>query len=402
MNFIENGTVTSPEGFLSSGIHVGLKKNKKDLALIYSKEIGTACGVYTKNKIKGAPIYVTKEHLKDNKAQAIIINSGNANTLNGEEGLKNAEKMACLTSDSLNIDKNNVLVASTGVIGVPLNIDLIENGINNLTSTLSQNSSNAASAILTTDTFKKECAVEFFINDKKITIGSICKGSGMIEPNMGTMLSFITTDLLITPNLLDEALKESVNISYNRVSVDGDTSTNDMILIIANGLAKNEIISSKDENYYKFLDALNALNIKQAKRIAKDGEGATKLICCNVINAKSTKDAELISKSIIKSSLVKTAMFGEDANFGRILCALGYSKAQFNPNLVDVYFKSNKEIKVLENGSALSFDENLAKEILKSSEITIIVDLKLGNYEVTSFGCDLSYDYVKINAEYRS
>ena len=380
MNFIENGSVTSPEGFLSSGIHVGLKKNKKDLALIYSKEIGTSCGVYTKNEIKGAPIYVTKEHLKDRKAQAIIINSGNANTLNGEEGLKNAEKMAYLTSNSLNIDKNNVLVASTGVIGVPLNIDLIENGIDDLTSSLSQNSSNAASAILTTDTFKKECAVEFFINDKKITIGSICKGSGMIEPNMGTMLSFITTDLLITPNLLDEALKESVNISYNRVSVDGDTSTNDMVLIIANGLAKNEIISSKDENYYKFLDALNALNIKQAKRIAKDGEGATKLICCNVINAKST----------------------QDANFGRILCALGYSKAQFNPNLVDVYFKSNKEIKVLENGSSLSFDENLAKEILKSSEITIIVDLKLGNYEVTSFGCDLSYDYVRINAEYRS
>ncbi len=402
MNFIENGSITSPEGFLSSGIHVGLKKNKKDLALIYSKTVGTASGVYTKNKVKGAPIYVTKEHLENNKAQAIIINSGNANTLNGEEGLKNAEEMAILTANSLKIDKSNVLVASTGVIGVPLNIELIKNGIDNLTSSLTTNSSDAASAILTTDTYTKECAVEFFINDKKITIGSIAKGSGMIEPNMGTMLSFITTDISISESLLSEALKESVNISYNRVSVDGDTSTNDMVLIIANGEAKNKTITTKDENYYKFLEALNALNLKQAKRIARDGEGATKLISCNVINAPSIESAELLSKSVIKSSLVKTAMFGEDANFGRILCALGYSNGNFDPNLVDVYFKSHSTIKVCENGFALPFDEDLATEILKDSDITIIVDLKLGEYEVTSFGCDLSYDYVKINAEYRS
>ena len=402
MNFIENGSITSPEGFLSSGIHVGLKKNKKDLALIYSKTVGTASGVYTKNKVKGAPIYVTKEHLENNKAQAIIINSGNANTLNGEEGLKNAEEMAILTANSLKIDKSNVLVASTGVIGVPLNIELIKNGIDNLTSSLTTNSSDAASAILTTDTYTKECAVEFLINDKKITIGSIAKGSGMIEPNMGTMLSFITTDISISESLLSEALKESVNISYNRVSVDGDTSTNDMVLIIANGEAKNKTITTKDENYYKFLEALNALNLKQAKRIARDGEGATKLISCNVINAPSIESAELLSKSVIKSSLVKTAMFGEDANFGRILCALGYSNGNFDPNLVDVYFKSHSTIKVCENGFALPFDEDLATEILKDSDITIIVDLKLGEYEVTSFGCDLSYDYVKINAEYRS
>lgn len=402
MNFIENGSITSPEGFLSSGIHVGLKKNKKDLALIYSKTVGTASGVYTKNKVKGAPIYVTKEHLENNKAQAIIINSGNANTLNGEEGLKNAEEMSILAANSLKIDKSNVLVASTGVIGIPLNIELIKNGIDNLTSSLTTNSSDAASAILTTDTYTKECAVEFLINDKKITIGSIAKGSGMIEPNMGTMLSFITTDISISESLLSEALKESVNISYNRVSVDGDTSTNDMVLIIANGEAKNKTITTKDENYYKFLEALNALNLKQAKRIARDGEGATKLISCNVINAPSIESAELLSKSVIKSSLVKTAMFGEDANFGRILCALGYSNGNFDPNLVDVYFKSHSTIKVCENGFALPFDEDLATEILKDSDITIIVDLKLGEYEVTSFGCDLSYDYVKINAEYRS
>lgn len=402
MNFIENGSITSPEGFLSSGIHVGLKKNKKDLALIYSKTVGTASGVYTKNKVKGAPIYVTKEHLENNKAQAIIINSGNANTLNGEEGLKNAEEMSILAANSLKIDKSNVLVASTGVIGVPLNVELIKNGIDNLTSSLTTNSSDAAFAILTTDTYTKECAVEFLINDKKITIGSIAKGSGMIEPNMGTMLSFITTDISISESLLSEALKESVNISYNRVSVDGDTSTNDMVLIIANGEAKNKTITTKDENYYKFLEALNALNLKQAKRIARDGEGATKLISCNVINAPSIESAELLSKSVIKSSLVKTAMFGEDANFGRILCALGYSNGNFDPNLVDVYFKSHSTIKVCENGFALPFDEDLATEILKDSDITIIVDLKLGEYEVTSFGCDLSYDYVKINAEYRS
>lgn len=402
MNFIENGSITSPEGFSSSGIHVGLKKNKKDLALIYSKTVGTASGVYTKNKVKGAPIYVTKEHLGNNKAQAIIINSGNANTLNGEEGLKNAEEMAILTANSLKIDKSNVLVASTGVIGVPLNIELIKNGIDNLTSSLTTNSSDAASAILTTDTYTKECAVEFLINDKKIAIGSIAKGSGMIEPNMGTMLSFITTDLSISESLLSEALKESVNISYNRVSVDGDTSTNDMVLIIANGEAKNKTITTKDENYYKFLEALNALNLKQAKRIARDGEGATKLISCNVVNAPSIESAELLSKSVIKSSLVKTAMFGEDANFGRILCALGYSNGNFDPNLVDVYFKSHSTIKVCENGFALPFDEDIATDILKDSDITIIVDLKLGKYEATSFGCDLSYDYVKINAEYRS
>lgn len=402
MNFIKNGSITSPEGFLSSGIHVGLKKNKKDLALIYSKTVGTASGVYTKNKVKGAPIYVTKEHLENNKAQAIIINSGNANTLNGEEGLKNAEEMSILAANSLKIDKSNVLVASTGVIGVPLNIELIKNGIDNLTSSLTTNSSDAASAILTTDTYTKECAVEFLINDKKITIGSIAKGSGMIEPSMGTMLSFITTDISISESLLSEALKESVNISYNRVSVDGDTSTNDMVLIIANGEAKNKTITTKDENYYKFLEALNALNLKQAKRIARDGEGATKLISCNVINAPSIESAELLSKSVIKSSLVKTAMFGEDANFGRILCALGYSNCNFDPNLVDVYFKSHSTIKVCENGFALPFDEDLATKILKDSDITIIVDLKLGEYEVTSFGCDLSYDYVRINAEYRS
>ncbi|MEG1003258.1 MAG: bifunctional glutamate N-acetyltransferase/amino-acid acetyltransferase ArgJ [Clostridium sp.] len=402
MEFLENGSITSPEGFYSSGIHVGLKKSKKDLALIYSSTLGTAAGVYTKNAVKGAPLFITKDHLKDNKAQAILINSGNANTLNGENGLKNAKKMAITCGNTLKINPSNVLVASTGVIGVPLNIELITSNMDSLVSSLSSNSNDAASAILTTDTFTKECAIKFYIDDKEITIGSISKGSGMIEPNMGTMLSFITTDLSISNVLLNEALKESVNISYNRVSVDGDTSTNDMVLIIANGQAKNEIINKKDENYYKFLNALNTLNLTQAKRIASDGEGATKLICCTVLHGSSIKSAELISKSVINSSLVKAAMFGSDPNFGRILCALGYSNGDFDLNLVDVYFKSTSEIKVCENGSALDFSEDKAINILNSPEVTIIIDLKIGDFEVTTFGCDLSYDYVKINAEYRS
>ena len=405
INYIEGG-ITAPKGFLASGIHCGLKKSnlKKDLALIYSEVSAVAAGMYTKNKVKGAPIYITKEHLTNKKAQAIIINSGNANTCNGEDGLQKAKKMTSLQAKELNLKADDVLVASTGVIGVPLNIDAIKNGIPLLTEKLSKDGfEDASSAIMTTDTFKKQLAVEFYLGDKKVTIGAMAKGSGMIEPNMGTMLSFITTDISISPELLNEALKSSVKLTYNRVSVDGDTSTNDMVLILANGLAENPTITEKDENYNKFLEILTDLNIKMAKNIAKDGEGATKLLECQIIGAASEKDAVILGKSVINSSLVKTAMFGSDANWGRILCALGYAKIDFDPEKVDVAFEScSGSIKVCEAGSSLPFSEEKAKDILTQDEIIIKVDLSLGNHNAYVWGCDLSYEYVKINGDYRS
>lgn len=401
-----NGSITTPKGYLASGIHCGLKKNslKKDLALIYSEVPAVGAGVYTHNKVKGAPLYITKEHLSNKKARAIIINSGNANTCNGDDGLLKAKKMASLQAKELGLKVDEVLVASTGVIGVPLNIDAIKNGIPLLTGKLSvEGCSDASSAIMTTDTFKKECCVEFEIEGKKVTIGAMAKGSGMIEPNMGTMLSFITTDVLISPELLDEALKSTVNISYNRVSVDGDTSTNDMVIILANGLAQNPIIITKDKNYEIFLNALGLLNIALSKKIAKDGEGATKLIECKIIGAKTEEDGVLFAKSVINSSLVKTALFGSDANWGRILCSLGYTNADFNPNKVNVYFQSsNGSIIVCKDGASVYFDENKAREILLQDEILIKVELFMGNHEVSAWGCDLSYDYVKINGDYRS
>ena len=401
-----DGGVTAPNGFLASGIYCGLKKSnlQKDLALIYSEVPAVAAGMYTKNKVKGAPIYITKEHLTNKKAQAIIINSGNANTCNGDDGLNKAKKMTSLQAKELKLKAGDILVASTGVIGVPLNIDAIKNGIPLLTEKLSKDGfDDASSAIMTTDTFKKQLALEFYIGDKKITIGSMAKGSGMIEPNMGTMLSFITTDLSISPELLDEALKSSVTVTYNRVSVDGDTSTNDMILILANGLAENVTITEKDENYDAFLEALTTLNTIMAKNIAKDGEGATKLLECQIIGANTEDDAVVLGKSVINSSLVKTAMFGSDANWGRILCALGYTKINFDPEKVDVSFESPAgSIKVCEAGSSLPFDEDKAKEILNENEIIIKVNLFLVDYCAYVWGCDLSYEYVKINGDYRS
>ncbi len=401
-----DGGVTAPNGFLASGVHCGLKQGslKKDLALIYSEVPAAAAGMYTKNKVKGAPIYVTKEHLSNKKAQAIIINSGNANTCNGDDGLIKAKKMTSLQANKLNLKTEDVLVASTGVIGVPLNIDAIKDGIPMLTEKLSKEGSNDASlAIMTTDTFQKQLAVEFYIGDKKITMGSMAKGSGMIEPNMGTMLSFITTDLSIAPELLHEALQSSVGVTYNRVSVDGDTSTNDMVLILANGLAENPTITEKDESYNTFLSALTELNTIMAKNIAKDGEGATKLLECQIIGAKNEKDAVVLGKSVINSSLVKTAMFGSDANWGRILCALGYANIDFDPEKVDVAFESKAgSIKVCESGSSLPFDEDIAKKVLSENEIVIKVNLSLGDYSAYVWGCDLSYEYVKINGDYRS
>lgn len=404
----KNLTICSPIGFKASGIHCGLKKNllKKDLALIYSDVVASSCGVYTKNKVKGAPLIVTKHHLNNKKSQAIIINSGNANTCNGANGLSNAKKMTQLCAKELNIKNDNVLVASTGVIGVPLNIDAIKDGIPKLVNNLSSNfeeAKNAALAIMTTDTTEKQAGIIIEIENKKITIAAMAKGSGMIHPNMATMLSFITTDISISPSLLKEALKESVNLSYNRISVDGDSSTNDMVLIMANGLANNKTITEKDDNYNLFLKALTALNIYVSKKIAKDGEGATKLIECTVKNTNSIEDAEILSKSVISSSLVKAAMFGSDANWGRILCALGYSNIDFDPEKVDISFSSTAgNIIVCKDGSPVSFDESKAKEILFQNEIKILIDIKQGNSEATCWGCDLTYDYVKINGDYRS
>ena len=401
-----DGGVTAPNGFLASGIHCGLKKSnlQKDLALIYSEVPATAAGMYTKNKVKGAPIYITKDHLTNKKAQAIIINSGNANTCNGDDGLNKAKKMTSLQAKELKLKADDILVASTGVIGVPLNIDAIKNGIPLLTEKLSKDGyDDASSAIMTTDTFKKQLAVEFYLGDKKVTIGSMAKGSGMIEPNMGTMLSFLTTDISIAPELLDEALKSSVTVTYNRVSVDGDTSTNDMILVLANGLAENPTITEKNDDYYTFVEVLTNLNTIMAKNIAKDGEGATKLLECQILGSKTEEDAVVLGKSVINSSLVKTAMFGSDANWGRILCALGYAKIDFNPEKVDVSFESSAgSIKVCEAGSSLPFDEEIAKKVLNENEIVIKVNLFLGDHDAYVWGCDLSYEYVKINGDYRS
>ncbi|MEQ3339183.1 bifunctional glutamate N-acetyltransferase/amino-acid acetyltransferase ArgJ [Clostridium butyricum] len=401
-----DGGVTAPKGFLASGIYCGIKQGsvKKDLALIYSEVPAKASGMFTKNKVKGAPIYICKDHLSNKKAQAIIINSGNANTCTGDDGLSKAKKMTALQAKALNLKADDVLVASTGVIGVPLNIDAIKDGIPLLTEKLSKSGNqDAASAIMTTDTFMKELAAEFYIGNTKVTLGTMAKGSGMIEPNMGTMLSFITTDISISPQLLDEALKSTVTITYNRVSVDGDTSTNDSIFILANGQANNPTITEKDENYYTFVNVLKEINTIMAKNIAKDGEGATKLLECQVIGAATEKDAVLFGKSVINSSLVKTAMFGSDANWGRILCALGYANVDFDPEKVDVSFESCAgEIEVCKNGSSVAFDEDKAKKVLDQKEIIIKINLSQGESTAYVWGCDLSYEYVKINGDYRS
>lgn len=401
-----DGGVTAPKGFLASGIHCGVKEGttKKDLALIYSEVMANGAGMYTLNKVKGAPIQISKNHLHNGKAQAIIVNSGNANTCNGENGLKDAETMTKVQAKALNIDTQDVVVASTGVIGVPLNIDAIINGIPCLTKSLSKDGSKAAAeSIMTTDTFMKEYSIEFEVGGKTISLGAIAKGSGMIEPNMGTMLSFITTDLAISSDLLKEALKETVRVSYNRITVDGDTSTNDTVFLLANGLAENEEITEKNEDYNTFVEALKEVCITISKMLAKDGEGATKLIECTVNGAYTEDDADVLAKSVIKSSLVKTAIFGSDANWGRILCALGYSNIDFDPEKVDVSFASETgTILVCKAGSPVNFDEKKAKEILLQNEVKILVNMNLGSSEVTTWGCDLTYDYVKINGDYRS
>ncbi len=401
---IINGGVCAPKGFLYSGVHCGIRKNKdkKDLALIYSENIANVASVYTLNEVKGAPIIVTKENIKDGKAQAIICNSGNANTCN-EDGIYIAKKMCELVSNELNIKQADVVVASTGVIGVPLDINPISKAIPNLVESLGDNSKDAANAIMTTDTKIKEIALEFYIGDKLCKIGGIAKGSGMIHPNMATMLVFITTDCAISSKMLQKALSTDVNETFNMLSVDGDTSTNDMVTILANGKAENIEITEENEHFNTFMKALNTVNIYLSRCIAGDGEGATKLLECKVFGASNKNMAKNIAKSIICSSLVKTAMFGSDANWGRILCAIGYSKENVKIDKIDVSFKSKVgEIQVCKNGNGVAFDEDLAKKILLEEDIEIIVNLNDGDAYSTSWGCDLTYDYVKINGDYRT
>ena len=405
MELIKGG-VTAPKGFTASGIHVGLRRNieKKDLALIYSDVICNAAAVYTQNRIKGNPIYVTKNHIKNGKAQAIIVNSANANTFNGDEGIKNAYRMTEAVGEKLNINKEDVLVASTGVIGEPLKIHLIEENMDLLVHGLNKRGHMAArEAIMTTDIIKKEITVSIKCGGKDVIIGGMAKGSGMIHPNMATILGFITTDLDIDQGLLQEAISYAVKKSFNRISVDGQMSTNDMVMILANGKAKNSKIVDKGEDYNKFLLALSYICIELAKCVAKDGEGASKLIECEVTGASDEDTAAKLAKGVITSTLVKTAIFGSDANWGRILCAIGCEDVDIDIHNIDVTFESKKGyLEVCKKGVPLSFNEEKAKKVLGDDEITILIELNIGEGRATAWGCDLTYEYVRINGSYRS
>ncbi len=406
MKIIDKGVV-APLGYKANGIHAGVRANKDriDLSLIYSDVKAKASAVYTSNLVKGAPIYVTKANINDGYAQAIICNSGNANTCNSD-GIEIATKTCELLADELNIKANDVIVASTGVIGLPLSIEPFEKGMKKLVAGLGDTKEHemlAVSGIMTTDTVAKEIAVEFEVDGKLARIGAMTKGSGMIHPNLATMLCFITTDVNISSLMLDKAIKDVVEDTFNMLSVDGDTSTNDTVAIMANGLAENTLISTNDKSYNKFYEALFFVCESLAKMMAKDGEGATKLLICDVKGAKSKKDAKLVAKSVICSSLLKAAIFGSDANWGRVLCAIGYSNADVNVEKVDVSFKSKAgEILVCKNGSGVPFSEDEAKKILLQDEIEVLVELNSGKGESKAFGCDLTYDYVKINGDYRS
>ncbi|MBO5041074.1 MAG: bifunctional glutamate N-acetyltransferase/amino-acid acetyltransferase ArgJ [Clostridia bacterium] len=402
---IVSGGVTAAKGFKASGVHCGIRKNrtKKDLALIVSDVICNAAAVYTTNLVKGAPLTVTKNHISDGKAQAVICNSGNANTCNAN-GIEIAEEMSALVAEYTGVKANDVIVASTGVIGQPLNLEPIKNGMAPLANALSYDGgADAGEAILTTDTVLKEIAVEFTVGGKTCHIGGIAKGSGMIHPNMATMLVFITTDAAISSEMLERALKNDIANTFNMLSVDGDTSTNDMVSVMANGLAGNEEIVSDGEDFNEFMKALNTVTIYLCKMIAGDGEGATKLLECHVSGGKDHATAKTVAKSVICSSLLKAAMFGADANWGRVLCAIGYSGADVDVNKVDVTFVSPKgEINVCKSGAGVPFSEEKAKEILLEKEITIEVALNQADAEATAWGCDLTYDYVKINGDYRT
>lgn len=405
MKFIEGGVVAA-EGFLASGLLSGIKegRTKVDTALIYSEKKCTAAGVFTTNKVKAECVKLNIVNVKNGSAQAIIVNSGNANACTGAQGYQVAQRMGKAVGSELNLKPEEVFVCSTGVIGQQLPVEKIEAKISDLVKGLSkQGNIEAREAIMTTDTRYKECAVEFQVGGKTCKMGTMAKGSGMIHINMGTMLGFITTDCAISANMLDKALRSSVAGTYNCVSIDGDMSTNDTLLILANGMAGNPEITQEDSDYESFLSALNEINTIMAKRIAADGEGAEHLIECCVTGAKSVEDARILAKSVIRSNLVKAAFFGKDANWGRILCAMGYSGGDFSPDKVDVSFESkNGSVQVCKDGMDLAFDEDLATSILSAEKTTILVQLQDGHSEGRAWGCDLTYDYVKINGDYRT
>jgi len=399
------GNATSAKGFKAAGGFIGLKKAKKDMALILSDVCCKAAGCFTTNVVKAAPVVWDMSIIK-NDIKGIVVNSGNANACTGKQGLEDAKNTAEKFAQLSKVNTENILVCSTGVIGVNLPMDKIKCGIENLYPLLSydaESGNNAAEAIMTTDTVLKTACAEIDINGKKVTIGAMAKGCGMINPNMATMLCFITTDANITRQLLDKALHKCVEDTFNMICVDGDTSTNDTIIVLANGMAENDIIDKEDENYYKFEEALFEINKKLAMSCASDGEGATKFMEVTVDGAKTKKDAALMARAVVSSNLFKAALFGEDANWGRALCAMGYSGADFDPDKVTIYFRSKKgEIMLMDNGVPEIFDEDLASLILSEHDINIDIQLKDGNNKATAWGCDLTYDYVKINGEYRS
>lgn len=406
MNIVEGG-VTAPKGFQAAGIHAGIKKDKKDMAMIYSEVLCRAAGTFTTNVVKAAPVKWDQHIVSDSPAaRVIVVNSGVANACTGSEGYQYCIETAEKASEMLNVGREEVLVASTGVIGRQLPIDKIKTGVEQLSKVLSESreaGSLAASAIMTTDTVRKEAAVQVELGGRTVTIGGMSKGSGMIHPNMCTMLAFLTTDASISKEMLQKALSEDVKDTYNMISVDGDTSTNDTVLLLSNGLAGNEEITEENEDFMKFKAALHYVNETLAKKMAGDGEGATALFECRVIHARSKEEAVILSKSVITSNLTKAAIFGHDANWGRVLCALGYSGVEFDPEKVDLYFESAAgKLKIIENGVDTGYSEAEATKILSEKAVTAIADMKMGEATATAWGCDLSYDYVKINADYRS
>lgn len=405
---IITGGVTAAKGFQAASTAAGIKyQNRTDMAMVYSEKPCKAAGTFTTNVVKAAPVKWDQDIVYHQpEAQVIVCNSGIANACTGEEGFGYCRETAKAAAEALGVSENSVLVASTGVIGMQLPIQKLADGVKAMVPVLDgspEAGNQAAKAIMTTDTVEKEVAVEFEAGGKTVTIGGMCKGSGMIHPNMCTMLGFVTTDLNISKELLQEALSENVQDTYNMVSVDGDTSTNDTVLLLANGMAENPEITEKNEDYQAFCEALNYVNTTLAKKIAGDGEGATALFEVKVIGAESKEQAVTLSKSVVTSSLTKAAIYGHDANWGRILCAMGYSGAQFDPEKVDLYFESKAgKIKIIENGVATGYSEEEATRILSEEAVTAIADVKMGTCTATAWGCDLTYDYVKINADYRS
>ncbi|MBR6596099.1 MAG: bifunctional glutamate N-acetyltransferase/amino-acid acetyltransferase ArgJ [Oscillospiraceae bacterium] len=404
MKIIEGG-ICAAKGFKANGVHCGIRKNrtKKDLALIVSQVPAAAAAVYTTNLVKGAPLTVTKQNIADGIAQAVICNSGNANTCNAN-GIEIAQGMCDLVQKHTGIAAENVIVASTGVIGQPLDLTPIAAGMAELASGVSEEGgADAAEAIMTTDTVAKEIALEFTVGGRVSRMGGIAKGSGMIHPNMATMLVFITTDCAISPEMLSKALSSDIANTFNMLSVDGDTSTNDMVSVLANGLAGNPEITAEGADFDVFMQALNTINVYLCRKIAGDGEGATKLLECIVTGADDQENAKIVAKSVICSSLLKAAMFGADANWGRVLCAIGYSGAKVDVTKIDVSFRSAKgEILVCRDGAGVPFSEEVAKEILLENDIEILISLGDGSYGASAWGCDLTYDYVKINGDYRT